>query len=259
MRCSTETSVDPDRRRHADRTIESAEGDAALPRREAANIYDVATTGDNGMTAYVIGKDVTLIANGAIGTVTDFLEIDSSQIAAGEVTVSAGTSVFLTETSGDLNLDGALAKDGDVSITVRSGSIFDVEPDSDPIAADFMRADIQASRIDLQVSGGGIGTPTNDLEFHGGGVDQLIDPGLEIDPYHRPAAGRLWVEADESIYLMEVSGALIILAATSAAAMCGSASAIPPRRPKLSTCPAPAVRRSSAPRCRSGGSTRLVR
>ncbi len=198
-------------------TVESTEGDAALRAAdEAANIYDVTTTGDNGMTPSVIGKDVTLIANGAIGTVTDFLEIDSSRIAAGEVTVSAGTSVFLTETSGDLNLDGALAKDGDVSITVRSGSIFDVEPDNDPIAADFMRADIQASRIDLQVSGGGIGTPTNDLEFHGGGVDQLIDPGLEIDPYHRPAAGRLWVEADESIYLMEVSGAVIILAAASA-------------------------------------------
>ena len=43
-------------------------------------------------------------------------------------------------------------------------------------------ANIQASDIDLLVTGGGIGATDNDLEIYGAGEDQIQNTGFDIDP-----------------------------------------------------------------------------
>ena len=113
----------------------------------------------------MVGNSISLTATeGSIGS--SYFEIDSSNQASGVVNASAQGNVNLKETQGTLNLGAVLSKTGDADLAVLSGSILDVLDDS--------TADIQAASIDLQVSGGGIGTLANDLEIHGAGAPQVV-------------------------------------------------------------------------------------
>ena len=84
------------------------------------------TTGD--VPADIVGGSVTLTANnGAIGSSTNRLEIDSSSPADGVVTATAQNDIYITETAGDLRVNtittntfGSLA-----SLLADAGSIVD--------------------------------------------------------------------------------------------------------------------------------------
>ncbi|MBD2412394.1 hypothetical protein FACHB389_10860 [Nostoc calcicola FACHB-389] len=147
----------------------------------------------NDAASDVTGENITLTAQtGGIGSSSNFLEIDSSNPNAGALNATAPQDIFITETNGDLNVDKVTSTTGDVTLTTRSGSILDSRSDSN--------SNIDATNIDLQAIGGGIGTSGNDLEINSS----------------TSATGRLVAEADGDIYLTETSGALNVLLTESA-------------------------------------------
>jgi hypothetical protein len=155
--------------------VEASAGDVTLTARGAASRLYESGTPDNGATAFVIGNSVTLLAPGGIGSAADFFEIDSSNQAPGVVRAIADSSIFLTETAGDLVLDGVSSNHADVSLLTLSGSIVDgiVEAGGD-------LADIQGRDVDLIVNGGGIGSVDNDVEIHGAGIDFSTTFGADL-------------------------------------------------------------------------------
>lgn len=67
----------------------------------------------------VTAQGITLTAqNGGIGTAAHRLYIDSSNASAGTVTAAAEGGIYLTETSGDLNVNSITAATGDINIAV---------------------------------------------------------------------------------------------------------------------------------------------
>ncbi|MBD2516808.1 DUF4347 domain-containing protein [Nostoc sp. FACHB-973] len=146
----------------------------------------------NDAASDVTGENITLTAqNGGIGSSTNFLEIDSSNPNEGALNATAPQDIFITETSGDLNVDKVTSTAGDVTLTTRSGSILDSRSDSN--------SNIDAANIDLQAIGGGIGTSDDDLEINSS----------------TSATGRLVAKADGNIYLTETAGALNVLSTES--------------------------------------------
>ncbi|MCA9167540.1 MAG: hypothetical protein KDB23_07715, partial [Planctomycetales bacterium] len=185
------------------RLIQSNVGDAAIEALFGA-VYDIRDAAeDDGLHAWVIGNNVSIRASGgeAIAALDDFLEIDSSYSSPGEVFALAGTSVYLKEIAGDLNLDGIVAQDGNVILITLSGSLTDFDD------AEDTRANIQGTDIDLLISGS-IGTATNPVDIYGAGVGQSnVDNAFELDP-SVPHVGRLYVDAENDIYLQEMFAAL---------------------------------------------------
>jgi hypothetical protein len=184
-------------------TIESTAGDVALSTTDAgASIADV--NANDGTTPCVVGNRITLSADGGIGALTNFLELDSSTETIGAVEARATGGVFLNETQGDLRLDAVLSRMADVVLVTAGGSVLDAAGDE--------TADVQAANIDLVVAGGGIGTDADAVEIYGAGIGQQQNT-LEIEAAV-PGAGRLVVESRDSVYLTEVSGALSVLEVT---------------------------------------------
>ena len=183
-------------------TIMSTADDVKLT--AAGSILDVDAM--NGDSSYVKGNSITLSAGtGSIGTIANFLEIDSSYQAEGLVDAIAHDGAFIHEMQGDLNIGAVVSQYSDVLLVTLSGSMLDADDDG--------LADIQGANIDLVVSGGGIGTLSNDVEIYGAGVGQEQNT-LQIDSAV-PGVGRLFVDADGSVYLGEVSAALNVLEVTS--------------------------------------------
>src|SRR5205085_5843758 len=136
-------------------SIRSNAGDVSLT--AAASLYDVA--GGNGSTAWVTGNSVTLNAGtGAIGSLDNFLEIDSSHQADGLVSGVAHDSVYVRETAGDLRLGGLASQYGDMVLVTLGGAMLDGAGDAE--------AEIQARNIDL-ISSGGIGSATHAVDIYG--------------------------------------------------------------------------------------------
>ena len=99
----------------------------------------------------VVGSLVSLrsLANG-IGDQGDALDIDSQLTR-----LLADGDIFVTETSGDMNLDLAQASNGSVRLGA-AGSIVDANADS--------AANVIGATADLHASGGSLGSATNPLE-----------------------------------------------------------------------------------------------
>ncbi|MCO6457026.1 MAG: hypothetical protein J5I93_17150, partial [Pirellulaceae bacterium] len=173
----------------------------------ATTILSLAPASDT--TPHVIGNSVTLEMTAGLGSLSDFFEINSSNHASGVVRVIARDGVYLTETQGDLILDGVSSDHDDVVLQTVSGSILDgiVEFPGD-------LADVQGTDIDLIVRGGGIGTADNPVEIYGAGSFQQhhlreITTGV-------PREGRLYAVAPDSIHLRQVNARLNVLLVESA-------------------------------------------
>ena len=122
-------------------TIISTKGNVTLTATDAsASIFDVPVGDDN--VADLTGNRVTLTAaTGGIGTLANFLEINSSNQATGSVTIVAQDGVYLKETSGAINVASIVSKLSDVVI-IADGSILESGSDIGP--------EIQATSIDLE-------------------------------------------------------------------------------------------------------------
>lgn len=178
-------------------------------------ISDIATGGaDPGTTPWVIGNTVTLIAldavRGAIGSAADVLEIDSRRQAVGHVTAKAEGGVFLRETAGDLELDAILSRTADVSLVTLSGSILDATPNKPAIDRTW-RANIQGRSIDLDATGGSIGTAADAVDFYGAGIGQERN-SFEIDTMAVPRRGQLYARASQGVNLAAMNAAVRVAA-----------------------------------------------
>ncbi|NBP89233.1 MAG: hypothetical protein EBU59_12205, partial [Planctomycetia bacterium] len=188
-------------------TVQSNAGAVSLT-SVAGSIIDVATEpGHAGPTPWIIGNAVSLVAmEGAIGTLSDLLEIDSSrqadltpqQAADGPVILKARAGVFVQETKGDMAIDAVLSQTEDVLLTTLAGGI--VEAETSESAG---RADIQARNIDLITVGGGAGTLLNPIEIYGAGRGHRQDTSISIDNAV-PGVGRLVVDAQGDVNLTAV-------------------------------------------------------
>ncbi|HTH05728.1 MAG TPA: hypothetical protein VL916_07650, partial [Ilumatobacteraceae bacterium] len=154
------------------------------------------------------GVDITLLARtGSIGTETNFLEInllDTVGIAltpvSGILNALAKLGIYIFETIGDLRVGLVDARQNDatkvtdVALVTHAGSILDGQVDT--------AADVIGDRIDLRAAGGGgIGVIDKDLDVNTG--------------VNGPTSGRLYAEADASIFATETQYELRVLAAKS--------------------------------------------
>jgi hypothetical protein len=189
------------------RNVSSSAGNVSLAATgDSGSIFDLATEGTAyGTTPWVIGNSVSLSSrDGGIGWPGDFLEINSSNQAAGAVIALAKNGVYLTETVGDLNIDQVLSRISDVVLIAQSGSMLE--------AGDDAQADIQGRNIDLIATSAGsrIGDAGNPLELLGGGTGQRPNDGFQIEQY-APGTGRLVAQANAGVYLTQTSGAMNVL------------------------------------------------
>ena len=148
-----------------------------------------ATTGDT--YADVVGIDITLhTARGAIGSNSNFLEIDSSNRDGaafdGLLNADALDDIRITETIGTLRVDLVDSKTGDVSLVTLGGSIVDGRNDGN--------VNVEGNAIDLDANGGSVGDPTGNND-------------LEIDSA-RESYGDVGMEASTSIFVTETDGTL---------------------------------------------------
>ncbi|MFV2065642.1 MAG: hypothetical protein ACC645_01580, partial [Pirellulales bacterium] len=189
-------------------SVTSNAGDVHLATILSPNASILEVIADDGATPYVIGNSIALSATGGIGRVDDFLEIDSSNRTDGVVQASAGDGLFLKETQGDLRLDSVVSRESDVVLITLAGSILD--------ALDDEQADVQGANIDIDVTGGSIGSADNAVEFYGAGPNQEFTQ-FAVDTLAVPAAGRLFAVADNSVFLGEMNGAVDVLKVAAAA------------------------------------------
>ena len=186
-------------------TINSTASDVTLTASDSGSSVCDRAIGKS-TVPHILGNSITLNApHGGVGTAANPLDIDSSRQAAGRVNVIAHDSIFAVETEGDLNIGSIASLYSDVMLATLNGSMLDGDADD--------KADIQGADIDLMIEGGGIGADTNDVEIYGAGAGQQQNT-LQIDPA-APGLGRLFLDAEGSIYVTEVNGSLRALKVTS--------------------------------------------
>ena len=226
-------------------TIQSNAGDVALTAAgPLASMYDINAA--EGTTAWVIGNRIRLEApDGALGSATNFIEIDSSHqfdnvvedAVAGLVDGLAARSVFLKEMAGDLQVGGIVATGIVDGVVISAEAVVLITVDGSILngrdAGDWT-ANVQAANIDLIAHGGSIGAEEseldlnpddgdpadgglqdNDLRIYGAGIPPNDQNTMEIHPAI-PLPGRLLARADNDIFLAEVSGAVNVLQVASA-------------------------------------------
>src|SRR5262249_31354762 len=120
-------------------------------------------------------------------------------------------SIYATETDGDLRVNAVKSLTGDVTLTTRDGSILDANSktttDRDGRTVDV--PNIEAINIDLDANSGlhanvaTIGKASDDLD-----IDTGVAGGVR-------SSGRLYAEADSSIYITESNYELNVLGAKS--------------------------------------------
>src|SRR5262249_33843386 len=127
---------------------------------------------------------------------------DSSNPTNGVVTASAQNDIFLDEVKDDLRVNTAISATGNVTLHTQSGSILDFRKDKVNQAAAVV-----GKSIDLVAMGGGIGTASDDLP-----TTRVPSP-----PPTAPAPNptRLYASARDGVFITEVSGALVVLRASS--------------------------------------------
>jgi len=172
------------------------------------------TAGNNGLPGGIGGRGgvgtprnflETNVANGAYGVlnVTD-TQSSRATFSYGAATLAnaapSGTyGVFVTETTGDLNVDRVLTN-GDASLVTLAGSIIDGRSAGAGDNTSLSPANVVANNVWLDANGGSIGSGST-LTPDATGNDLKIDSG-NLTP------SVVGVEADQSIYLTEILGAL---------------------------------------------------
>ena len=200
---------------------------------------DNGTLGTDPTTTDVLGRNITITAGnngiggisgrGGVGTPNDFLEIqvnaDGGALGVLTVTDTAATrtgwsitpipgnlppvsgtyGVFMTQTSGDLELNRVVTS-GDATLSTLAGSIRDARSGGTGDNTPGDPANVVANNIDLQSTGGSIGdTPANPDAT---GDDVKIDSSVAV-------VGRVGLQSDHGIYVTETSGPLNVLFANS--------------------------------------------
>jgi Ca2+-binding RTX toxin-like protein len=156
----------------------------------AGSIYD----GLDNEEVNVKSRSLYLNAAGAIGTPSDFLEIDqiiaSGQASMGDAKVQAGGNIFLRDPAGDFYVDEIRSTGGDVSLEAAL-SILDAAGDHE--------ADVIGRSITLNAKTGGIGLPsTGDLDVDTGSLASGV-----LTAYS--ALNAYLFEVDEDLLLKQVS------------------------------------------------------
>ena len=169
-------------------TIESTESNVTLLASATnGSIFSVPpNTGPAPTTgvARVIGNSITLTttANGGIGSLDNFLDINSQFSGSGVITANAQLGIYLLETAGDMVLNVVKSTTGDVYLIALTGSIYGEAP------IDVLR--VVGNNITLTASEGGIGFLTNFLYIN----SQFSGPGV------------ITANALNGIYLVETAG-----------------------------------------------------
>ncbi len=162
--------------------------------------------------ADVTGRNITLRAiAGGIGSADNFLETDLLDTIAGVaqsgvLRADAPLSIYIEETEGDLRVDHVISATGDVTLVARAGSILDANNDVNPDSADGTYRDADG-RVRQAINVAGVNI---DLDARGTGSIGLSTDDLQIDT---GAAGRLFAQAAQNVFITEVNGQLDVLAA----------------------------------------------
>ncbi|HHU63567.1 MAG TPA: hypothetical protein GXZ32_05095, partial [Clostridiales bacterium] len=142
---------------------------------------------DNTDGANIIGRSITLVSvTGGIGSIDNFLDIDSAANRGGKVDANAATHVYLHEIAGDMSLGNVNATTGDVYLKAQ-GSILDHDNNT--------KANAKGRNITLEAIKGGIGKLNNYMDVS--------------------ATGKLTARATGSIYIYEVAGNMNLVLAVS--------------------------------------------
>ena len=115
--------------------IDETQGDLTVDTVSTSGNVDLEAYGNleaNSSTSKVTGQEISLTSEtGNIGS--DSLDVkidsDSSETGTGGVTLNAANDINVTETAGDVYLASANASNGDVDLSVTSGSIIDYNPE----------------------------------------------------------------------------------------------------------------------------------
>ncbi|MCA9193735.1 MAG: cadherin-like domain-containing protein [Planctomycetales bacterium] len=145
--------------------------------------------------ADVVGNAISLNAVSSIGTAAVPLDVDSSS----HLNAHAGGDIVLVETSGNANVGQIASTNGNVSLTVTAGSIFDADADAD---ADLIGNDITLTANSVNSNPAAtIGTQSNAIEINSAdssaGAVRAIGRGDVV-----------LVETEGSLGLMEVRSAV---------------------------------------------------
>ena len=124
---------------------------------------------------------------GAIGSMANWFDIDTSYTSPGTVNALALVTVFLIETQGDMRIDKVRSQTSNVWLKSLTGSLLD--------ANGLLENNVTGIDVNLEALGGGsIGTPGD---------------ALEIDSSN-PSKGVLNAHAEDSINVTETDGMLYI-------------------------------------------------
>ncbi|HEV3341569.1 MAG TPA: hypothetical protein VG125_14480, partial [Pirellulales bacterium] len=193
--------------------VASDSGDVALAAENGSILAAVNNPLLAGTPPWVYGNNVTFTAlDGSIGLLSNFLQI----VSTGALTALAELGVYLTGSSGNLNVNEVLSRLSDVALIAQDGSIRNAAV----LGSQFkhpLTTNIQGQNIDLLATSAGstIGSSTYPLEILGAGTGQQPNDGFQIDTY-APGTGNLVAQADRDVDLMETSGALNVLSVQSA-------------------------------------------
>jgi len=164
--------------------IEALDGDVTLTAGggDDAMIYDLDVADDT--TTCVRGNSISLNAPGNIGTVTNFLEIDSSFAADGLVDARAERyGIFLLEIEGDLRLGSVASGGAGFTAIVDDGDLAFATPSGDwlttPSAASFIAAEQAIAAVR---SNSDIALSVFDLFYDGMAVTVTVPAGNFVTP-----------------------------------------------------------------------------
>ncbi len=164
-------------------SVTSTNGDVTLNSNSSLTASPIDTAAD------VVGNQVLLNAATNIGTISAPIDVNSNRLGA-----VAGGNIFISETSGSLNVTQVQSNGGDVSLKALNGSILDVDQDT--------AADVVGNNISLTANAqanSSIGTQTD---------------ALEIDSAHS-TAGSVRAQAAGNLFIQEVAGGMTLAEARS--------------------------------------------
>ncbi|HEU4613600.1 MAG TPA: hypothetical protein VFS15_16025, partial [Kofleriaceae bacterium] len=150
---------------------------------------------NNDLDADIEAKNVNLTSvAGAIGSMANWFDIDSSYSSPGTVNALALASVFMIETTGSMRIDVVRSKQSNVWLQAADGSLLDANND--------LNTNVTGIDINLEALGGDIGAVGNALE-----IDSSDDTGSGSSVFSK---GYLNAHATGSINVSETLGTLYI-------------------------------------------------
>ncbi|SHL67163.1 hypothetical protein SAMN05444414_1269 [Roseovarius marisflavi] len=147
-------------------TVSAVNGTATL--NSGGNLVDRNNTGAADVTA----RNVVLTSRGgAIGSVANPFDIDSSNNALGTVTATAPGAIVLNETSGDMRI-ARISSGAGVTL---SGAAAVVDASTDTIA------DIIATNLTISAGNGVVGTTSNSLDLDVNRIDSVLARSVHLN------------------------------------------------------------------------------